>query len=337
MKKIRVAINGFGRIGRIFFRQAFGHPEIEIVAINNPDPIASDAHLLKHDSVYGAYQKEVICNEEHVIVDGKKIKAFRELDPQNLPWKELDIDIVIESSGVFTSREKAGLHLKAGAKKVIITAPPKGEVDVILVMGVNEDIYDPKKHQLISNASCTTNSLAPIVKVLHEKFGIQRGLMTTVHSYTNDQSTLDAHHNDPRRARAASISIIPTTTGAAETVAKVIPELHGKLTGLALRVPTPVVSITDFVVELKTHVTKEQVNDAFRKAADGPLKGILKVSDEPLVSADYRGDEHSSIVDALSTMVMEGNLVKVLAWYDNEWGYSKRLVDLTLYIGRKML
>lgn len=336
MSKIRVAINGFGRIGRVFFRQAFEHPDIELVAINNPGESDIQAHLLKYDSVYGIYPHEVQHDERHLIVDGKPVQFFAEMDPKNLPWKDLKIDVVIESTGVFTTREKAAWHLQAGAKKVIITAPAKGEVDATFAMGINEDQYDPAKHDVVSNASCTTNSLAPVVKVLHDTFGIVRGVMTTVHSYTNDQATMDAHHKDWRRARAAALSIIPTTTGAAEAVTLVIPELKGKLTGLSLRVPTPVVSVTDFVAELKKTVTTEEVNDVFRKAAAGKLKGILDVSDEPLVSSDYRGNNHSSIIDALSTMVIEGSMVKVLAWYDNEWGYSRRLLDLAVYIGKAL-
>ncbi len=334
--KTRVAINGFGRIGRVFFRQAFGNPDIEIVAINNPQDVESEARLLKYDSVYGIYDKEVSFEGDDLIVDGQHIKSLTELDPKKLPWKELDIDIVIEATGVFRDRERAGWHLEAGAKKVILSAPPKGDVDVMLVMGVNENDFDAEKHMVISNASCTTNSLAPVVKVLNDTFGIKRGVMTTVHSYTNDQSTLDASHRDPRRARAAALSIIPTTTGAAEAVTKVIPELAGKLNGLALRVPTPVVSITDLVVELNKDVTAEEVNQAITTASEGAMKGILKLSMEPLVSADYKGNNHSSIVDGLSTMVMDNNMVKVLCWYDNEWGYSRRLLDLIIFMGKKM-
>ncbi|MDP2691793.1 MAG: type I glyceraldehyde-3-phosphate dehydrogenase [bacterium] len=334
MKKTRVAINGFGRIGRIFFRQAFGHPDMEVVAINDPHPQEQSCHLLKYDSTYGIFPHEITFDNDNIFVDRHAIRAPHERDPKNLPWKELDVDVVIEATGVFRSREQTGWHLEAGAKKVILTAPPKGDVDNMMVMGINEDSFDPATHQVISNASCTTNSLAPVAKVLHESFGIVKGFITTVHSFTNDQSTLDAHHPDPRRARTASESIIPTTTGAAEAVTKVIPELKGKLTGLALRVPTVTVSITDLVVELEKNVTVEEVNEALRKAAAGPLKGILDVSDKPLVSIDYRGNEHSSIVDALSTMVIGGNLVKVLAWYDNEWGYSRRLLDMVLYIGK---
>jgi len=336
MRKTRIAINGFGRIGRVFFRQAFEHPDVELVAINNPGEADLHGHLLKYDSVYGIFPHEVKVEGPTLLVDGKEIKVLAEMDPKNLPWKEMNVDIVIESTGVFTSRDKAAWHLEAGAKKVIISAPAKGEVDATFAMGINEDLYDPAKHDVVSNASCTTNSLAPVAKVLNDTFGIARGLMTTVHSYTNDQATMDAHHKDWRRARAAALSIIPTTTGAAEAVTLVIPELKGKLTGISLRVPTPVVSVTDFVAELKKTVTAEEVNNAFRTAASGKLKGILDVCDAPLVSSDFKGNNHSSIIDALSTLVMEGTMVKVLAWYDNEWGYSRRLLDLAVYMGNKM-
>lgn len=336
MRKTRIAINGFGRIGRVFFRQAFEHPDVEIVAVNNPGESDIHAHLLKYDSVYGIFNHEVSHDAGHLIVDKKPIRVFSELDPKNLPWKDLEVDVVMEATGVFTTREKAAWHLEAGAKKVIITAPAKGEVDATFAMGINEELYDPANHHVVSNASCTTNSLAPVVKVLNDTFGIVRGVMTTVHSYTNDQATMDAHHKDWRRARAAALSIIPTTTGAAEAVTLVIPELKGKLTGISLRVPTPVVSVTDFVAELKQQVTAEEVNNAFRMAAQGKMKGILDVCDEPLVSTDFRGNNHSSIIDALSTLVIEGTMVKVLAWYDNEWGYSRRLLDLAVYMGEKM-
>lgn len=335
MKKTRVAINGFGRIGRVFFRQAFDHPEIEIVAVNDPHSHETSCHLLRHDSNYGAFEHEVACGKESLTINGKEVKMTHERDPKQLPWKELDIDLVIEATGVFRTREKAGWHLEAGAKRVLLTAPPKDEFDLTVVMGINHEDFDPEAHTFISNASCTTNSLAPVVKVLHETFGIERGFMTTIHSFTNDQSTLDAHHPDLRRARTATSSIIPTTTGAAQAVTQVIPELEGKLTGLSLRVPTPTVSVTDFVAELKQNVTAEQVNQALQDAANGSLKGILDVAYEPLVSVDYKGNNHSSIVDAPSTMVLTDNMVKVLAWYDNEWGYSRRLVDLVAYIGQK--
>ena len=336
MRKIRVAINGFGRIGRVFFRQAYEHPDLEIVAVNNPHEAALHAHLLKHDSIYGAFNHDVSSDENHLIIDGKSLDVYSEMDPRQLPWKKLEVDIVVEATGVFTSREKAAYHLEAGAKKVIISAPAKGPVDNTIAMGVNEETYDPAKQDVVSNASCTTNSLVPVVKVLNDAFGIVRGFMTTVHSYTNDQSIMDAHHKDWRRARAGGMSIIPTTTGAAETCALVIPELKGKLTGLSLRVPTPIVSVTDFVAELKKPVTVEQVNDAFKKASAGRMKGVLQVCEEPLVSMDFKGNTNSSIIDALSTMVLEGTMVKVLAWYDNEWGYSQRLVDLAVYMGKKL-
>jgi glyceraldehyde 3-phosphate dehydrogenase len=336
MKKVRVAINGFGRIGRVFFRQAFDHPSIELVAVNDPHSHESSCQLLKYDSNYGAFGKEISCDQENMIIDGRSFRMIHERDPKMLPWKDLDIDIVIEATGVFRTREKAGWHIEAGAKKVILTAPSKDELDLTVVMGINHEDFDTEKHKLISNASCTTNSLAPVVKVLHETYGIKRGFMTTIHSFTNDQSTLDAHHPDMRRARTASGSIIPTTTGAAEAVTKVMPELKGKLTGLALRVPTPTVSVTDFVVELGKNVTAEEVNKTLEEAGNGSLKGILNVSFEPLVSVDYKGNEFSSIVDGLSTMVLEDNLVKILAWYDNEWGYSRRLVDLCEYVGKQM-
>lgn len=336
MKKTRVAINGFGRIGRVFARQALVHPELELVAINDPHPSEISAHLLKYDSNYGVFPHEVSYDEKNLIIDGKTLRSFNERDPKNIHWKDFAVDIVIEATGVFRTREQAGWHLESGAKKVILTAPPKGDVDTMIVIGVNEEKYDPKKHDVISNASCTTNSLAPLVKVLHQTFGVKRGFMTTVHSFTNDQVTLDAHHSDLRRARTASQSIIPTTTGAAEAVAKVIPELKGKLTGLSLRVPTTTVSVTDFVAELGKKVTKDEIHKALEKAEKGALKGILQVSYEPLVSVDYKGSSYSSIVDALSTHVIDGDFVKILTWYDNEWGYCCRLADLCRYIGKKL-
>lgn len=336
MKKIRIAINGFGRIGRVFARQAIGNHELELVAINDPHSSDGSAHLLKYDSNYGVFPHDITFDEKNLIIDGKPLRSFHERDPKNIPWKEYGADIVIEATGVFRTREQAAWHLESGAKKVIVTAPPKGDVDTMIVMGVNEENYDPKKHHVISNASCTTNSLAPLVKVLHQTFGVKRGFMTTVHSFTNDQVTLDAHHHDLRRARTASQSIIPTTTGAAEAVAKVIPELKGKLTGISLRVPTTTVSVTDFVAELGKKVTKEKIHAALEKAEKGPLKGILHVNYKPLVSIDYKGSSYSSIIDALSTLVIEGDFVKLLAWYDNEWGYCCRLVDLCRYIGKRI-
>lgn len=336
MAKAKVAINGFGRIGRVFFRQAFDHPDLEVVAINDTNTTEGLIHLLKYDSTYGRYDKEVVQDGEDFVVDGKKIRAFTERDPLKLPWKDLGVDIVIEATGVFRTREDASKHIEAGAKKVIVTAPPKGELDNMIVLGVNEDTYDAANDNVISNASCTTNSLAPVAKVLNDVFGIKRGFMTTIHSVTSDQRLLDTPHSDLRRSRSAYESIIPTTTGAAAAVGKIIPQLEGKLTGLALRVPTATVSITDFVVELDKKVTAAEVNQALKDAAAGELKGILDVSDEPLVSIDYRGSDYSSIVDGLSTMVLGDNLVKILAWYDNEWGYSHRLVDLSALIARKM-
>lgn len=336
MKKVRIAINGFGRIGRVFFRQAFEEDNIDIVAVNDPHSHESSCQLLKYDSNYGIFPHDITCEEDGMTINGKMIKMLHERDPKMLPWKDLAIDIVIEATGVFRTREQVNWHMEAGAKKVILTAPSKDDLDLTVVMGINHEEYDTEKHDLISNASCTTNSLAPVVKALHEAYGIKRGFMTTIHSFTNDQSTLDAHHPDMRRARTATSSIIPTSTGAAQAVTKVMPELAGKLTGLALRVPTPTVSVTDFVAELNQDVTEEEVNKTLEAAAEKDLKGILNVSYEPLVSVDYKGNNFSSIVDGLSTMVLEGNLVKVLAWYDNEWGYSRRLVDLCEYMGEKM-
>lgn len=332
---IRVAINGFGRIGRNSFKAAIeNYRDIEIIAINDLYDTETLAHLLKYDSVFGKFPGDVKGKEGALEVNGKEIRVTAEKDPVNLPWGELGVDVVIESTGVFRSREKAAKHIEAGAKKVIITAPAKGE-DITIVLGVNEEKYDPEKHHIISNASCTTNCLAPVVKILNDKFGVEKGLMTTVHSYTNDQRILDLPHSDLRRARAAALSIIPTTTGAAKAVTLVLPELKGKLNGFALRVPTPTVSITDFVAVVKKNVTEEEINNAFKEAAEGDLKGILGYSDEPLVSMDYKGNSLSSIVDGLSTMVINGNLVKVVSWYDNEWGYSCRVIDLVHYIAKK--
>jgi len=334
---VRVGINGFGRIGRNAFKAALEKgSDIEFVAVNDLTDPATLAHLLKYDSLFGRFKGTVEATENSMIVNGKEIKILKETDPSKLPWGELGVDIVIESTGRFTKREDAAKHLQGGAKKVIISAPAKEE-DITIVMGVNEDKYDPKNHHIISNASCTTNCLAPVAKVLDDNFGIVRGMMTTVHSYTNDQRILDLPHKDLRRARAAAQSIIPTTTGAAKAVALVMPNLKGKLNGMAMRVPTPTVSITDFVAELKKDVTVEEVNGALKAAAEGPMKGILAYCEEPLVSMDFRGDSHSSIVDALSTMVIEGNMVKVVAWYDNEWGYSNRVIDLVEYIASKGL
>ncbi|APQ96058.1 type I glyceraldehyde-3-phosphate dehydrogenase [Clostridium botulinum] len=335
---IKVGLNGFGRIGRAVLRIAQDKfPEdVEIVALNARATTETLVHLFKYDSCYGRFNGQVeIISNDNMKVNGKEIKIFRENDPQNLPWKELGVDIVIESTGIFKDREKAMKHIEAGAKKVIITAPGKNE-DITIVLGVNENEYNPEEHNIISNASCTTNCLAPFAKVLDDNFGIVRGLMTTVHSYTNDQRILDKTHKDLRRARAAAESIIPTTTGAAKAVAKVLPNLKGKLNGFALRVPTPTVSLTDLVCELKTKATAEEINAAFKKAADGEMKGVLGYSGEPLVSVDYKGDPRSSIVDGLSTMVLEDNMVKVVSWYDNEWGYSCRTVDLVNYVAKFM-
>lgn len=333
---VKIGINGFGRIGRNVFRAALKNPEIEVVAVNDLTDAKTLAHLLKYDSVHGTLDAEVSVNGNNIVVNGKEIVVKAERDPANLGWGELGVDIVVESTGRFTKREDAAKHLEAGAKKVIISAPATNE-DITIVMGVNEDKYDPANHHVISNASCTTNCLAPFAKVLHEKFGIIRGMMTTVHSYTNDQQILDLPHKDLRRARAAAESIIPTSTGAAKAVALVLPELKGKLNGMAMRVPTPNVSVVDLVAELEKEVTVEEVNAALKAAAEGELKGILAYSEEPLVSRDYNGSTASSTIDALSTMVMEGRMVKVLSWYDNETGYSHRVVDLAAYIASKGL
>ncbi len=329
---VNVAINGFGRIGRLVFR--IGYKRMNVVAINDITDARTLAHLLKYDTNYGKFPGEVEYTEKSIIVDGKEIPVFSERDPSKLPWKELGVDIAIESTGVFRSRDKAAMHLQAGAKKVIITAPSKGEpADVTLVLGVNHEMYDPEKHDVISNASCTTNCLAPVAKVLHENFGIKYALMTTVHSYTNDQRVLDLPHKDLRRARAAAMNIIPTTTGAAKAIGLVIPELDGRMHGISIRVPTSTVSIVDLVAEVEKPVSEEEVRQAFKKAAEGPLKGILQYVDEPLVSVDFKGNPHSAIYDALETYV-RGNLVKVLAWYDNEYGYAARVVDLVEYISQ---
>ncbi|MEF9935507.1 MAG: type I glyceraldehyde-3-phosphate dehydrogenase [Clostridium sp.] len=334
---IKVAINGLGRIGRIVFNIAQKNlgENVEIVAINDTAPIETIVHLLKYDSLYGKFNGTIEAVDGNLVVNGKTIRLVADRDPLNLPWKELGVDILIECTGAFRKREGAMKHIEAGAKKVIITAPGSDE-DATIVMGVNEDIYDPASHHIISNASCTTNCLAPFAKVIDEEFGVISGLMTTIHAFTSDQNILDNKHKDLRRARTATESIIPTTTGAAKAVGKVLPNLQGKLNGFALRVPTPTVSVTDIVFEVKKSTTKEEVNAALKAAADGPLKGILGFSDEPLVSIDYRGDERSSIIDGLSTMVQGGNMVKVIAWYDNEYGYSCRVVDLVNYVADRM-
>lgn len=333
---VKIGINGFGRIGKCVMRAALNNPDVEVVAINDTGDIEGSALLFKHDSIHGNLSCDVSVEGEYLVVDGKKTRVFCDRDPAKLDWSSEGVEVVIECTGVFRSREKATAHLGGTVKKVIISAPGKDE-DKTIVMGVNESEYDPATHHVVSNASCTTNCLAPFAKVLHQEFGIKRGMMTTVHSYTNDQRVLDAPHKDLRRARAAAMSIIPTTTGAAKAVALVLPELKGKLNGFALRVPTPNVSVTDLVVELEKEATKESINAAFRKAAEGELKGILGVSDLPLVSKDFNGDARSSIVDADLTMVMEGNMAKVVAWYDNEWGYSSRIVDLAVYMSKRGL
>jgi glyceraldehyde 3-phosphate dehydrogenase len=324
---VKVGINGFGRIGRNIMRAALGSKDIDFVAVNDLTNAATLAHLLKYDSVLGNLDAEVKASAVGITVNGDEFKVLSVKDPAQLPWKDLGVEVVFESTGIFTSRDGAAKHLAAGAKKVVITAPAKGP-DITVVLGVNDDKYDPAKHQIISNASCTTNCLAPLAKVIHERFGIRKGWMTTVHSYTNDQQLLDLPHKDLRRARAAALSMIPTTTGAASAVGEVLPELKGKLDGFALRVPTPNVSVVDLNVIVDKKTTGEEVNDALRDAAKGKLKGILAVSDEELVSIDFRGNANSSIVDAAYTKVMDGDFVKVLSWYDNEWGYSSRCVDL---------
>lgn len=333
---LKVAINGFGRIGRNTFKAIIEKYEdkIDVVAVNDLTDAATLAHLLKYDSCFGTFAKDVVAKEGALVVGGKEVKVLAERDPANLPWKALGVDLVVESTGIFTDKVKAVKHIEAGAKKVIISAPAKNE-DITVVLGVNEDKYDASSHHVISNASCTTNCLAPVAKVLQDKFGIKKGLMTTVHSYTNDQNILDLPHKDLRRARAAGLSIIPTTTGAAKAVALVLPELKGKLNGFAMRVPTPTVSVVDFVAELATPATAAEVNAALKEAADGPLCGILGYEEKPLVSIDFKGDERSSIVDALSTMAIGDNMVKVIAWYDNEWGYSVRTADLIVYMAEK--
>jgi glyceraldehyde 3-phosphate dehydrogenase len=334
---IKVGINGFGRIGRLVFRAALERNDIEVVAVNDLTNACTLAHLLKYDSVHGILNAGIYANEEREFkVNGKDIKAFAIPDPGAIPWGEYGVQIVIESSGRFTDRNNAAKHLSGGAKKVVISAPANNE-DITIVMGVNEGKYEPDKHQIISNASCTTNCLAPFAKILHREFGIVRGMMSTVHSYTNDQQILDLPHKDLRRARAAAMSIIPTTTGAAKAVALVLPELKGKLNGMAMRVPTPNVSVVDLVAELAKPASAKDINEAFKNAAEGELKGILGYSELPLVSRDYNGNPHSSIIDGLSTMVIESNLAKVISWYDNEWGYSNRVVDLVAYIGQRGL
>jgi glyceraldehyde-3-phosphate dehydrogenase (NAD(P)) len=332
---IRVAINGFGRIGRNFLRCWAGRSDstLEVVGINDTSDPRTNAHLLRYDSMLGKFDADISADENSITVNGKTIKCVSDRNPLNLPWKEWDIDLIIESTGVFVSKEGAGKHIQAGAKKVLITAPGKDE-DGTFVVGVNEKDYDHHKHHIISNASCTTNCLAPFAKVLNDKFGIVKGTMTTTHSYTGDQRLLDASHRDLRRARAAAINIVPTSTGAAKAVALVLPELKGKLNGIALRVPTPNVSVVDLVVQVQKSTFTDEVNNALKEAANGPMKGILEYNELPLVSSDYRGTDCSSTIDASLTMVMGGDMVKVVAWYDNEWGYSQRVVDLAEVVGR---
>ena len=334
----KIGINGFGRIGRLTLRAmlTYHRNDLEVVAINDLADTQTNAHLFKWDSVFGPYQGDVTASENEIVVDGKSIHAFQERDPGSIPWQDYGADIVIESTGFFQDGSKAVAHRNGGTKKVIISAPATNE-DVTVVLGVNEKDYNPAKHHVISNASCTTNCIAPVVKVLQQSFGVEKGLMTTIHAYTNDQRLLDMYHRDLRRARAAGMNIVPTTTGAAKAVGVVIPELNGKIHGLAFRVPTPTVSVVDLVADLKKEVTPEQVNQAFQTAAEGPLSGILEYCEEELVSMDFKGNPASSIVDAPGTMVIAGNMVKVLAWYDNEWGYSCRLADLAAYVASKGL
>ncbi len=333
---IKVGINGFGRIGRNIMRAAMGDREIDIVAVNDLTTTDTLAHLLKYDSILGNLKADISAKGDRITVNDDQFQVLSIKDPAQLPWKDLGIDVVFESTGIFTDRDAAAKHITAGAKKVVITAPAK-KPDITIVLGVNDDKYDRSTHHIISNASCTTNCLAPIAKVLHEKFVIKKGWMTTVHSYTNDQQLLDLPHKDLRRARAAALSIIPTTTGAASAVGEVLPELKGKLDGIAMRVPTPNVSVVDLAAILGTKTTKEEVNAAFKAAAEGSLKGILQFVEEPLVSIDFRGNDHSSILDAAYTAVMDGDFVKVLSWYDNEWGYSSRCVDLLRFLENKGL
>jgi len=333
---LKMAINGFGRIGRIVFREALKKGEVEVVAINDLTDAAMLAHLLKYDSVHGIFDAEISSEDNNLIVNGKKVRVYAEKDPSALPWEELGIDIVIESTGIFRDNESAGKHLEAGAKRVIVSSPGKSGMPTF-VMGVNHETYNPETDHVVSNASCTTNCLAPVAKVLHENFGIKRGMMTTIHSYTNDQRILDLPHEDYRRARAATESMIPTTTGAAAAVSKVLPELKGKLDGMAVRVPTPNVSLVDLVAEFEKEATVEEVNAALKSASENELKGFLQYNELPLVSRDYNGNTASSTVDGLSTMVLEGSLVKVLSWYDNESGYSARCIDLALHMYKKGL
>jgi len=332
---IRVGINGFGRIGRNVFRAMLGEPDLDVVAVNDITDAGTLAHLLKHDSIHGRLDLPVTLADQGLSVGGREVRVTSERDPANLPWKQLQVDVVLECTGLFAERDKAAKHLTAGAKKVIVSAPTKG-ADVTICYKVNDDAYDPAKHDVISNASCTTNCLSPVAKVLHERFGIRRGLMTTVHAYTNDQQILDLPHSDLRRARAAALSMIPTSTGAARAIGLVIPALNGKLDGMAIRVPTPNVSVVDLTAELERPATETEVNDAMRAAAEGPLAGVLAYCDEPLVSIDFNHTPYSSIFDAGLTKVLDGTLCKVLSWYDNEWGFSNRMRDVTLLVGRRL-
>jgi len=332
----RIGINGFGRIGRLVLRANEGRNagKVEVAAVNDLTDAETNAHLLKYDTSYGHYPGEVAANNGDLVVDGRTIKVFSERDPAQIPWSEMGVDLVIESTGIFTDADKAAGHMTGGAKKVIISAPARGE-DLTIVLGVNENLYDSEKHNIVSNASCTTNCFATMVKVLHDSFGIEHGLMSTIHSYTNDQAILDQRHGDLRRARSAAENIIPTSTGAARAVGLVLPELNGKLNGVAFRVPTATGSITDFTAMVSKDVTIEDINDAYKEAAAGKMKGILEYNDEPLVSSDYKGNSHSCIIDGLSTMVMEKRMVKVMGWYDNEWGYSCRTSDLAALMAEK--
>jgi glyceraldehyde 3-phosphate dehydrogenase len=331
---MRVAINGFGRIGRLVFRAAEKDSKVEIVAVNDVTDAATLAHLLKYDSVHGVFKTPVSAENGTLVVGDRRVRSLAEKDPKNLPWREMNVDVVVESTGLFTNRDKAALHLDAGAKRVIISAPSK-DADVTIALGVNQTAYDPERHRVISNASCTTNCLAPVVKVVHDRWRVKRGWMTTIHAYTNDQRILDLPHQDLRRARAAAINQIPTTTGAARAIGLVIPELKGKLDGISMRVPVPNGSIVDLVAEIEQNATKDELNAAFREAAQGPLRGILEYSEEDLVSSDVIGNPHSSIVDGKLTAVMDGNLIKVLAWYDNEWGFSNRVIELLHLLGSR--
>ena len=335
---VKVGINGFGRIGRQVFKaiRDYHADKLEVVVINDLTDPHTNAHLLKYDSNYGRFPGDVRATDSSIVVDGREVKVIAERDPAKIPWGDFGVELVIESTGRFTDGKQAAAHLQGGAKRVIITAPAKNE-DVTVVLGVNEEMYDPARHRIISNASCTTNCIAPVVKVLHDAFGVEKGFMTTIHAYTNDQVVLDTVHRDLRRARAAALNIIPTTTGAAVAVTQVIPELQGRLDGMAFRVPTSTVSVCDFVANLKREVKPEEVNEAFREAASESLRGILAYTDEPLVSLDFKGDPHSAIVDGLSTMTLGGNLVKVLAWYDNDWGYACRVADLCAYLLKRGL